>query len=155
VADLGPLAVVLHDPPVVSTVVRLTVRNAAYNFRMGTAVGPAALAGTVLGPIQCVHLPTPQWWGGDSLGGSAPPPTYELRGRVLQEDEPIANVRVALFFRRLNLLIAMQRSDANGYVHFKNLMPGDQQYYAIALDPAGSPLQNSIIWDRLSSVPAT
>ena len=99
----------------------------------------------------------PSWWGiADYTTLTA---TYELRGQVLQhieetdEDVPLPNTRVALFFRRTYAVIDMKVSDENGYVTFENLMPGNQAYFAIAFDPEGSPMQNSILWDRLTSVP--
>ena len=103
----------------------------------------------------------PAWWGALQPGVPETLPTYELRGRVMQRDEvtledyPLPNTRVALFFRRTNYVIDMQVSDEDGYVHFPNIMPGSQAYYAIAFDPEGSPMQNSILWDRLTSVPAS
>ena len=102
-------------------------------------------------PLSVLGVPT--WWG--PAGASAPLPTYELRAQVQQEGAPLPNVRVALFFRRLNTLIDMKVSDENGNVVFRNLMPGPQAYYMVALDPKGAPLQNSLIWDRLSSTPST
>ena len=69
------------------------------------------------------------------------------------DDWPLANVRVALFFRRLHTLVDIQRSDANGYVVFRNLMPGNQAYYGIAIDNEDPPMQNSILWDRLTPEP--
>lgn len=99
----------------------------------------------------------PPWWG--MSGSTSQLPTYKIRGRVMQrdpetlEDTPVQNVRVALFFRRLHTLVDIQLSDANGYVQFDNLMPGVQAYYGIAIDSDNAPMQNSIIWDRLSSEP--
>lgn len=99
----------------------------------------------------------PPWWG--SAGSTTVLPTYKIRGRVMIRDEvtgddtPLANVRVALFFRRLHTLIDIQLSDENGYVQFDNLMPGVQAYYGIAFDKDGTPLHNSVLWDRLSSEP--
>ena len=93
-------------------------------------------------------------WYGDS-DSTTQLPTYEIRGQVQQEGEPLPNVRVVLFFRRLNMVVDIQRSDENGYVVFKNLMPAPQGYYGIALDPEGSPMQKSILWDRLTSVPGS
>lgn len=104
---------------------------------------------------------TPAWWGALPAGSAPILPTYELRGRTLQYVEatdeyvPLANARVALFFRRTNYIVDLQVSDEDGYVVFPNLMPGAQSYYAIAFDPEGSPSQNSILWDRLSPVPET
>lgn len=104
-----------------------------------------------------IHRAVPSWWGiADYTTLTA---TYELRGQVLQhieetdEDVPLPNTRVALFFRRTYAVIDMKVSDENGYVTFENLMPGNQAYFAIAFDPEGSPMQNSILWDRLTSVP--
>lgn len=100
---------------------------------------------------------TPAWWGSVPAGSNPVLPNYELRGRVLQrdpetlEDNPLANVRVALFFRRTNFLVDLQVTDEDGYFVFPNIMPGNQAYYAIALDPEGDPLQNSLIYDRLTS----
>ena len=62
-------------------------------------------------------------------------------------------ILVVLFFRRLHTLVDIQLSDVDGYVQFDNLMPGGQAYYAIAFDPEGAPLQNAVIWDRLSPEP--
>lgn len=100
----------------------------------------------------------PAWWG--PPGSTTQLPTYKMRGRVLQRDPdgvlpdaPVANARVALYFRRLHTLIDIQLSDEDGYVQFDNLMPGTQAYYAVAFDPEGAPLQNSVLWDRLSSEP--
>lgn len=99
----------------------------------------------------------PPWWG--SSGSTTQLPTYKIRGRVMIRDEvtgedtPLPNIRVALFFRRLHTLIDIQLSDANGYVQFDNLMPGVQAYYGIAFDKDGTPLHNSVLWDRLSSEP--
>ncbi|QZI85622.1 tail fiber [Stenotrophomonas phage Suzuki] len=99
----------------------------------------------------------PPWWG--AAGSTTQLPTYKIRGRVMIRDEvtgedtPLPNIRVALFFRRLHTLIDIQLSDANGYVQFDNLMPGVQAYYGIAFDKDGTPLHNSVLWDRLSSEP--
>lgn len=99
----------------------------------------------------------PPWWG--SAGSTTQLPTYKIRGRVMIRDEvtgedtPLPNIRVALFFRRLHTFIDIQLSDANGYVQFDNLMPGVQAYYGIAFDKDGTPLHNSVLWDRLSSEP--
>ena len=99
----------------------------------------------------------PPWWG--SAGSTTQLPTYKIRGRVMirdadtGEDTPLINVRVALFFRRLHTLVDIQLSDADGYVQFDNLMPGVQAYYGIAFDKDGTPLHNSVLWDRLSSEP--
>lgn len=99
----------------------------------------------------------PPWWG--SAGSTTQLPTYKIRGRVMirdadtGEDTPLPNIRVALFFRRLHTLVDIQLSDANGYVQFDNLMPGVQAYYGIAFDKDGTPLHNSVLWDRLSSEP--
>lgn len=100
----------------------------------------------------------PPWWG--PSGSTTQLPTYKLRGRVMQRDPdgvlpdaPIQYARVALFFRRLHALVDIQLSDVNGYVQFDNLMPGGQAYYAIAFDPEGAPLQNAVIWDRLTPEP--
>lgn len=106
----------------------------------------------------CRTRGVPPWWG--PVGSTTQLPTYKIRGRVMQRDPdgvlddwPLANVRVALFFRRLNTLLDVKRSDANGYVQFDNLMPGNGAYYGVALDSEGAPLQNSIIWDRLTPEP--
>ena len=77
------------------------------------------------------------------------------RDAVTGEDFPAPLTRVSLFYRRTNYAIDTQVSDEDGYVVFQNLMPGNQAYYGIAFDAEGSPLQNSVIWDRLSSVPGT
>ena len=68
-------------------------------------------------------------------------------------DAPVQYARVVLFFRRLHTLVDIQLSDVNGYVQFDNLMPGGQAYYAIAFDLEGAPLQNAVIWDRLTPEP--
>lgn len=115
---------------------------------------------------QSMHLyrtrsSPPQWWGTLPTGGETVLPTYEIRGRVMQrdpvteEDTPVPLVRVALFYRRLNYVVDVQVSDDDGYVNFQNLMPGDQSYYGIAFDREGAPMQNSVLWDRLTSVPGT
>lgn len=100
----------------------------------------------------------PPWWGPPYSTSQLP--TYKLRGRVMQrdpdgiiDDYPVGNIHVALYFRKLHALIDIQRSDEDGYVQFDNLMPGNQAYYGIAFDSEFAPLQNSIIWDRLSSEP--
>lgn len=100
----------------------------------------------------------PPWWG--PSGSTTQLPTYKLRGRVMQRDPdgvlpdaPVQYARVVLFFRRLHTLVDIQLSDVDGYVQFDNLMPGSQAYYAIAFDPEGAPLQNAVIWDRLSPEP--
>lgn len=101
----------------------------------------------------------PAWWGSKSPNADLRNPTHEIRGRVMQRNPdtqvntPLALARVALFYRRHHTFIAGALSDADGYVVFKNLMPENQAYYAIAFDPEGAPLQNAVIWDRLSSVP--
>ncbi|QZI85684.1 tail fiber [Stenotrophomonas phage Summit] len=99
----------------------------------------------------------PPWWG--SAGSTNVLPTYRLRGRVMQRDpdtgtdSPVMNAQVALFYRRLHTLIDIRISDEDGYVEFKNLMPGQNAYYAIAFDPDGGTVQNAVIWDLLSSEP--
>lgn len=100
----------------------------------------------------------PPWWG--PSGSTTQLPTYKLRGRVMQRDPdgvlpdaPVQYARVVLFFRRLHTLVDIQLSDVDGYVQFDNLMPGGQAYYAIAFDPEGAPLQNAVIWDRLTPEP--
>lgn len=98
----------------------------------------------------------PAWWGLFDIG---PLPLSEINGRVFQRDEedevnvPLANARVVLFTRRTYMPVDMQYSDEDGYVQFKNLMAGTQEYFAVAFDPDGAPMQNAIIWDRLSSTP--
>ena len=99
----------------------------------------------------------PPWWG--PPGSTNVLPTYRLRGRVMQRDpdtgtdSPVMNAQVALFYRRLHTLIDIRISDEDGYVEFKNLMPGQNAYYAIAFDPDGGTVQNAVIWDLLSSEP--
>lgn len=103
----------------------------------------------------------PPWYGNLPPGTAVILPTYEIRGRVMQrdpvteEDYALPLIRVALFFRRTNYVVDMQVSDEDGYVTFSNLMPGDQAYYGIAFDAEGAPMQNSVLWDRLTSVPGT
>lgn len=114
-------------------------------------------AQTMVGSYIRVMRGVPPWWG--PSGATSQLPTYKMRGRVLirdadtGDDTPMPNIRVALFFRRLHTLIDIQLSDANGYVQFDNLMPGVQAYYGIAIDSDGTPLHNSVLWDRLSSEP--
>ncbi|ATS92293.1 tail fiber protein [Stenotrophomonas phage vB_SmaS_DLP_5] len=99
----------------------------------------------------------PPWWGPSD--STKVLPTYRLRGRVMQRDPdtgtdyPVMNAQVALFYRKLHTLIDIKLSNAQGYVEFKNLMPGQGAYYAIAFDPDGGPIQNAVIWDQLSSEP--
>lgn len=106
---------------------------------------------------MCITRGVPPWWGRPD--STTQLPTYKIRGRVMQRDPdtgidtPLSLVRVALFFRRLHTLVDIQRSDDDGYVQFDNLMPGPQGYYAVAFDPEGAPLQNAVIYDRLSSEP--
>lgn len=127
-----------------------TQRSIIYN--------PIDYTGTQMQSYVRVTRGVPAWWG--PTNATSQLPTYRLRGRVMQRDPdgvlddwPLENVRVALFFRRLHTLIDIQRSDADGYVEFKNLMPGNQAYYGIAIDLEAPPMQNSIIWDRLTPEP--
>lgn len=164
-ADLGPLATKISNKgnPTIHYIVIATHRISMYGFVGYTSPGwaghtghPVTIASTTWRMRQ-----TPAWWGTLPAGQSPVLPDYELRGRVMVrdpetlEDSPVPNCRVALFFRRTNYVVDMDVSDDDGYVHFPNIMPGSQAYYAIAFDPEGSPMQNSIIWDRLTSVPVS
>lgn len=164
-ANLGPLPTVnsLKGSPSIQPIVRLTMRNTMYFYNARTTPSWTGDTGRplYLRPLLWRMRQTPAWWGTLPPGQTPILPDYELRGRVMVrdpetlEDSPVANCRVALFFRRTNYVIDMDVSDDDGYVHFPNIMPGNQAYYAIAFDPEGSPMQNSIIWDRLTPVPAS
>lgn len=123
------------------------------NHVAGVIFDPAAPKGWNKFPHVHRTRGVPTWYG--DINSTTQLPVYEIRGQVQQEGEPLANVRVALFYRKLNLLVDMQVSDENGYVVFRNLMPAPQGYYGVALDNEGLPMQKSILWDRLTSVPQT
>lgn len=134
----------------------LTMRNTNRTTKGAVAGSWAGHTGhTVYKKLPHVVRQTPAWWGTLPPGSTPILPDYELRGQVQQNGTPLPNVRVALFFRRTNWLVDVKVSDSFGNVHFPNIMPGSQAYYAIAFDLEGSPMQNAIIWDRLTSVPAT
>lgn len=158
-ADLGSLPTILStDSPYRIFWERKTVR-VSYIYKALTIPGWDSNGHVVLVRSLYRTRQTPAWWGTLPPGATPLLPDYELRGRVLQhieetdEDVPLANARVVLFFRRTNYVIDLQVSDEDGYVVFPNIMPGNQAYFAIAFDPEGSPMQNSILWDRLTSVP--
>lgn len=163
-ADLGPVAIRLFPDVKRNTAPRQTMRNTA-------GAKPAWYSPDWQGDrirtfrqsmtTYRTRSTTPAWWGSLPTGEATILPAYEIRGRVMQrdavtgEDFPAPLIRVSLFYRRTNYVIDTQVSDEDGYVVFQNLMPGNQAYYGIAFDAEGSPLQNSVIWDRLSSVPGT
>ncbi|QIN95191.1 tail protein [Stenotrophomonas phage vB_SmaS_DLP_3] len=114
-------------------------------------------AKTIIRPSLKIMRGVPPWWG--APGSTTTLPTFRLRGRVMQRDpdtgtdSPVMNAQVALFYKKLHTLIDIKLSNAQGYVEFKNLMPGQNAYYAIAFDPEGGTIQNAVIWDQLSSEP--
>lgn len=77
--------------------------------------------------------------------------TGHYSGVITQTDgiTPVANVTVALYQRSSNEVVRRARTNALGAFRFDGLYPGSNDYYAVALDPAGGILQNSLINDRI------
>lgn len=97
----------------------------------------------------------PPWTGTSPPIGVGPQPVHTLSGRVLQRDEnnedhPLANCVVSLFHRQTRTHIARTRTNTDGSFRFKELMPGVGIYFAVAFDPEGLPVQNALIFDRLT-----
>lgn len=97
---------------------------------------------------------TPPWWGQRPIG-TLPLPNSRIEGHVYQRDEddvdlPVNRCRVRLYYRPNGALVANGVTDAAGHFRFLNLMPGTADYYVIAFDPDGAPVQNALIYDRLT-----
>lgn len=77
--------------------------------------------------------------------------TGHYSGVITQTDgiTPVSNVIVALYQRSSNEVVRRARTNALGAFRFDGLYPGSNDYYAVALDPAGGILQNSLINDRI------
>lgn len=155
-ADLGILAT-KQSLKGLSKIVfpRLTMRSSVRVKKAWTASswsGNSVLLQKKTLSTKVTRLLPYSWWGLLPEGSAQLLPNYKMEGHVLQENVPLSNVRVALFFRRTNYLVDMKVTDSLGYFKFENLMYEPQGYYAIAFDPEGSPLQNSLIWDRLTPV---
>ncbi len=98
---------------------------------------------------------TSPWWGQRPIG-ALPLPDYKIEGHVYQRDTggndvPINCCRVRLYYRPNGVLIANAITDATGYFRVLNLMPESGKYYAVAFDSDSAPMQNALIYDRLSS----
>lgn len=84
-------------------------------------------------------------------------PTWQIEGHVYQrdadtgDDNPVAGCEVCLFVRDNKRIIRRAFSDATGYYGFFGLPP-NTQYFAVAFDVDGLPLQNALILDKLASV---
>ncbi|ASK91040.1 hypothetical protein Xtri_02885 [Xanthomonas campestris pv. trichodesmae] len=98
---------------------------------------------------------TPPWWGQRPIG-TLPLPDYKIEGHVYQRDGDgndvaINRCRVRLYYRPNGALIASTITDAAGYFRVLNLMPGVNDYYAVAFDPEAGPMQNALVYDRLTA----
>lgn len=121
------------------------------------------MADTVLGILPSAPLVVafiePPWFGGSGRGSVDLPQTYEIRGHVRQRtlvddetvDVPLANARVRLYYRPTGVLIGATRAAEDGSYVFPQLPNLAQAYFAIAFDPEGAPVQNAVVFDRLSS----
>lgn len=65
-------------------------------------------------------------------------------------DHPLPRCVVSLFHRQTRTHIGRTRTDDEGYFRFRDLMPGEGIYFAVAFDPDGLPVQNALILDRLT-----
>lgn len=107
-------------------------------------------------PLETCTMPIPPAWFGERPPvGTGPQPTRSLSGYVMQRDEdgndhPLPRCVVSLFHRQTRIHVARTRTDASGFFRFEFLMPGDGAYFAVAFDPEGLPVQNSLILDRLT-----
>ena len=72
-----------------------------------------------------------------------------LRGVVLQNTVPIALCDVGLYDRYTKQLINAAKTKSDGTFRFNNLTVGYGNYFLVAFDPQGAPLQNAVILDKL------
>jgi len=123
-----------------------------FNLVAGGTFSPNVIARR-FAPLVVKTILTPPWWGSRPISHTGPIPNREIRGQVQQDGVALPHVVVHLYYRKTGLLIATARSNLAGDVVFPDLMLDALGYYAVALDPEGAPLQNAIIWDRLSPTP--
>lgn len=77
-----------------------------------------------------------------------------MSGRTVFNGSALPNTKVNLYDRRSGVLVRSAISDSNGNWTFLDLINnGNNIYYVVAIDPDGIPLYNSIIYDRVQSVP--
>ncbi|QIQ65282.1 hypothetical protein 19_00032 [Pseudomonas phage Epa19] len=154
-ADLGPINVTIgarvavHDPGTVSFV------------RSGLTVIAIARSPTAGTPPTMVYerpvdMPDhPLWWE-PQAGSGRKYAWYSVRGYVRQlanqQEVPVKNARVRLYLRSTGVMVGTAITAEDGSYEFQRLMYDSSAYYAIALDPDGEPLQNSLILDRLTPV---
>lgn len=155
-ADLGPLQVTVgarvavHDPGTVSFVRSL--------FTVIATVRPVPATMPTLPQDAWVTMPdTPLWWEPQLPGAPGREyAVYSVRGYVRQlanqQEVPIKNARVRLYLRSTGVMVGSATTAEDGSYEFQRLMYDSSAYYAVALDPDGEPLQNSLILDRLTPV---
>lgn len=71
---------------------------------------------------------------------------------VKQNNVPLANCRIGLYWRDNMQLIAKAVSNENGEFRFEGLIPNINRYFAIALDPDGGVFQNALVYDRIMPI---
>ena len=84
-----------------------------------------------------------------------PSPPPDLSGKyswiVTQNGVPVSGHQVGIFYRPNMRLVEMAISDSSGFFQFENLIPDDPVYFICALDKAGAPFQNAIIYDYIQA----
>lgn len=73
-----------------------------------------------------------------------------IRGTIKQDGVILPNCLVAVYYRKTLQLVASQYSKADGTFRFDNLIQSVPDFFVVAFDPEGAPLQNAIILDKLT-----
>jgi hypothetical protein len=76
-----------------------------------------------------------------------------IAGVVNEAGSPIVGAWVHLYYRATGILIDRVQSGADGVFQFVDLDTSDDQYFVVALDPAGGAVYNAIIFDTITPVP--
>jgi len=73
-----------------------------------------------------------------------------IRGTIKQDGVILPNCLVAVYYRKTLQLVASQYSKSDGTFRFDNLIQATPDFFVVAFDPEGAPLQNAIILDKLT-----
>ena len=131
-ADLGTLQTIKH-----TSILRVVVDPAAT-----TTMKKAGLIVQARDPIY-------DWMPG-TLSEYSASPVGSLGGYVKQNGVPITACKVTLFRRADSQVVARVFTDAAGAFTFTRIPLSMGPYFAVAFDPDGDPLQNSLILDYLT-----
>lgn len=107
-------------------------------------------------PFMPTHIENPiRFQVPDRTEPIYPSPPPDLSGKyswiVTQNGVPVSGHLVGIFYRPNMRLVATALSDGDGYFEFTNLIPDDPVYFICALDKAGGPFQNAIIYDYIQA----